>query len=244
MAEQQVRKLREEHLELKGEDVGKEVMRGPEADVRSITAEAACNRGQGGLWVAGWEGPVRDPAKKHEEAEWESKEERAWECVTAGKGLEDTVGVAMSKKEQEAMQTVTGIKGESWADESMEPATQPHTSHLAGTLPYSLAIILFLHVLFLATAHISICFTLVHVCSICLPFHLRCSTTYSAVAHLLPLIPSSPCHCPPPPIRPAASQCAGACLAAMARIIAVAMGLLVHFLLGAAISIMPLGMNA
>ncbi|CAI5978084.1 unnamed protein product [Closterium sp. NIES-64] len=95
MAEQHVKKLWEGHPELMGEDVGKEAMRGPEADVRSITAEAACNRGQGDLWVAGWEGPVRDPAKKQEEAKWESKEEGAWECLTAGEGLEDTVGVAM-----------------------------------------------------------------------------------------------------------------------------------------------------
>ncbi|CAI7844697.1 unnamed protein product, partial [Closterium sp. NIES-53] len=77
MAEQQVRKLWGEHPELKGEEMGKEAMRGPEADVRSITAEAACHRGQADLWVARWEGP-----------------------------------------------TVKGIKGETWEDESMEPATQ------------------------------------------------------------------------------------------------------------------------
>ncbi|CAI5953216.1 unnamed protein product [Closterium sp. NIES-65] len=124
MAEQQVRKLWEEHPELKGEDMGKEAMRGPEADVRSIPAEAACNQGQGDLWVALWEGLVRDPAKKQEEAVRESKEEGEWECLTTGEGLEHTVGDAMSKKEQKAVKTVKGIKGEAWEDESMEPATQ------------------------------------------------------------------------------------------------------------------------
>ncbi|CAI5945926.1 unnamed protein product, partial [Closterium sp. NIES-65] len=124
MAEQQVRKLWEEHPELKGEDMGKEAMRGPEADVRSIPAEAACNQGQGDLWFALWEGLVRDPAKKQEEAARESKEEGEWECLTTGEGLEHTVGDAMSKKEQKAVKTVKGIKGETWEDESMEPATQ------------------------------------------------------------------------------------------------------------------------
>ncbi|CAI5978576.1 unnamed protein product [Closterium sp. NIES-65] len=124
MVEQQVRKLWEGHPELKGEEMGKEAVRGPEADVRSIPAEAACNQGQGDLWVARWEGPVRDPAKKQEEAARESKEEGAWECLTIGEGLEHTVGDAMSKKEQKAVKTVKGIKGETWEDESMEPATQ------------------------------------------------------------------------------------------------------------------------
>ncbi|CAI6006841.1 unnamed protein product [Closterium sp. NIES-64] len=124
MAKQHVRKLREEHPQLPGEEMVKEAVRRAETGVRSMKVEMTCDWGQGDLRVGGWEGPVWDRAQEQEEAESESKEVGTWECQPAGEEVGHTMGVAMSQEGKEAVKTVRWSTRGIWADELMQPATQ------------------------------------------------------------------------------------------------------------------------
>ncbi|CAI5500560.1 unnamed protein product [Closterium sp. Naga37s-1] len=77
-----------------------------------VSAEMTSNWWQGELGIARWEGPVWDTAQEREEAEMESKEVGARECLPAGEGVEQTVGDEMRQEGNEALQTVRWIKGE------------------------------------------------------------------------------------------------------------------------------------
>ncbi|CAI5978360.1 unnamed protein product [Closterium sp. NIES-64] len=123
-AEQHVRKLREERPELLGEKMVKEAVRGAETGVRSIKVGMACDWGTGDLRVGGWEGPVWDKAQEQEEAERESKEVGAWECLPVGEERQHTMENATSQEAEEAVKTVRWIKGGTWADEPMRLASQ------------------------------------------------------------------------------------------------------------------------
>ncbi|CAI5958167.1 unnamed protein product [Closterium sp. NIES-65] len=105
-AEQHVRKLREERPELLGEKMVKEAVRGAETGVRSIKVGMACDWGTGDLRVGGWEGPVWDKAQEQEEAERESKEVGAWECLPVGEERQHTMENATSQEAEEAVKTV------------------------------------------------------------------------------------------------------------------------------------------
>ncbi|CAI5956776.1 unnamed protein product [Closterium sp. NIES-64] len=84
MAKQHVRKLREEHPQLPGEEMVKEAVRRAETGVRSMKVEMTCGWGQGDLRVGGWEGPMWDKAQEQEEVDSGSKEVGTWECRPAG----------------------------------------------------------------------------------------------------------------------------------------------------------------
>ncbi|CAI6004763.1 unnamed protein product [Closterium sp. NIES-65] len=104
-AEQHVRKLREERPELLGEKMVKEAVRGAETGVRSIKVGMACDWGTGDLRVGGWEGPVWDKAQEQEEAERESKEVGAWECLPVGEERQHTMENATSQEAEEGVKT-------------------------------------------------------------------------------------------------------------------------------------------
>ncbi|CAI5995861.1 unnamed protein product [Closterium sp. NIES-65] len=108
-AEQHVRKLREERPELLGEKMVKEAVRGAETGVRSIKVGMACDWGTGDLRVGGWEGPVWDKAQEQEEAERESKEVGAWECLPVGEERQHTMENATSQEAEEAVKTVRAM---------------------------------------------------------------------------------------------------------------------------------------